>query len=103
MDNITGKDFLLFLSVILFVSGISVFSMLSMSRIALRHVYRFNYRNTCLLIIAFLLLFVLFFSGFIGLLICLVGLSIGILPPLLGVKRSHCMGVLLLPIMIWYM
>ncbi len=43
------------------------------------------------------------FTGFNGLLILLVGTFIGLLPILWGVRRSHCMGVLLLPMTIYFL
>jgi len=102
MGRVTAHDFFLLLSVILLVSGASVFTMLALSRIALRQVYRFDYRTMCISIVIMLLLLVTYFTGMTGLLVCIVGICIGVLPPLLGVKRSHCMGVLLVPVILWY-
>ena len=39
-------------------------------------------------------------TGFIGLSVLIVGTMIGLLPPRLGIRRSHAMGVILVPIMI---
>ena len=102
MGKVTAHDFFLLLSVILLVSGASVFTMLALSRIALRQVYRFDYRTMCISIVVMLLLLVTYFTGMTGLLVCIVGICIGVLPPLLGIKRSHCMGVLLVPVILWY-
>jgi putative membrane protein len=102
MGKVTAHDFFLLLSVILLVSGASVFIMLALSRIALRQVYRFDYRTMCISIVIMLLLLVTYFTGMTGLLVCIVGICIGVLPPLLGIKRSHCMGVLLVPVILWY-
>ena len=39
-------------------------------------------------------------TGFIGMAVLIVGTMIGLLPPRLGIRRSHAMGVILVPIMI---
>jgi len=54
-------------------------------------------------IIIFIAVSVFAFTGLIGLLVLLVSTSIGMLAPLIGIRRSHAMGVLLLPVivMIW--
>lgn len=45
---------------------------------------------------------VFLFTGIIGLLILLIATFIGLLPVEWGVRRSHCMGVLLIPIMLYF-
>jgi putative membrane protein len=54
-------------------------------------------------IIIFIIIMVFAFTGFLGLFILAVATSIGLLPPYFGVRRSHAMGVLLVPviIMLW--
>ncbi|MBU6998879.1 MAG: tripartite tricarboxylate transporter permease [Theionarchaea archaeon] len=42
-------------------------------------------------------------TGVKGIALMAVGCSIGLLPPLLGIRRSHCMGVLLFPILLHYL
>ncbi len=45
---------------------------------------------------------VFLFTGFMGLLILLISTFIGLLPVEFGVRRSHCMGVLLIPIIFYF-
>jgi putative membrane protein len=54
-------------------------------------------------IITFIVIMVLAFTGPLGLLVLVVATSIGMIAPLIGIRRSHAMGVLLLPVilMIW--
>jgi len=59
------------------------------------------YREMLISIAVFLSVLVLLFTGALGLLILLVAACIGLIPVYLGVRRSNCMGVLLLPIIIW--
>jgi len=46
---------------------------------------------------------VFLFTGFWGLLILLVAMIIGLLPVQWGVRRSHCMGLLLIPIILYFL
>ena len=61
------------------------------------------YRKMLIGTAIFLVVLVFLFTGLIGLLILLVGACIGLIPIHFGVRRSNCMGVLLLPIivMLW--
>jgi putative membrane protein len=51
----------------------------------------------------FIFVMVVMFTGLMGLLVLLVATAVGLVPQALGVRRSHAMGVLLLPviIMLW--
>jgi putative membrane protein len=46
---------------------------------------------------------VFLFTGFIGLIILFVATSIGSIPVYWKVRRSHCMGILLLPIILYFL
>jgi len=61
------------------------------------------YRKMLISIAVFLSVLVFLFTGVLGLLILLVAACIGLIPVYFGVRRSNCMGVLLLPIivMLW--
>lgn len=67
-----------------------------MARVANRVPYRILGGGLLLFLVALLLLL----SGVTGLLVAGVATVIGLLPPLLGVRRVHLMGVLLLPLVI---
>jgi putative membrane protein len=64
---------------------------------------RLPYRKMLIGIAIFLAVLVFLFTGALGLLVLLVGTCIGLIPIHFGVRRSNCMGVLLLPIivMLW--
>jgi len=51
-------------------------------------------------IIIFLVALIWAFSGMLGLLILAVATAMGMIPPMLGVKRSHLMAVLIVPIVV---
>jgi putative membrane protein len=39
------------------------------------------------------------FTGWKGLLVLAVSTSIGMIPPLTGIRRSHSMGILMVPVL----
>ena len=53
-------------------------------------------------IIIFVTLMVIATTGLLGLLILAVSTAIGMIAPLIGIRRSHAMGVLLLPVVIMF-
>jgi putative membrane protein len=54
-------------------------------------------------IIGFIVVMVFAFTGFLGIVCLMVATSVGMIAPMIGIRRSHAMGVLLLPVimMIW--
>jgi putative membrane protein len=61
------------------------------------------YRKILVAIAVFLSVLVFLFTGALGLFILLVAVCIGLIPIYFGVRRSNCMGVILVPIivMLW--
>ncbi len=54
-------------------------------------------------VIIFLLAMILLFSGIFGLLIAGIATCIGLIPPLVGVRRVHLMGCLIIPIILFFL
>lgn len=52
-------------------------------------------------VIAFVVALVWFSTGMIGIGVLLIGTLIGMLPPRIGIRRSHAMGIIIVPIMIY--
>jgi putative membrane protein len=65
--------------------------------------HRLPYRKLVIGIIVFITAMVFVFTGFLGLLVLVASTLVGLIAPTLGIRRSHAMGVLLLPviIMLW--
>ncbi|RLI97700.1 MAG: hypothetical protein DRO99_02625, partial [Candidatus Aenigmatarchaeota archaeon] len=61
-----------------------------------------DYKKLTLSVIIMLFGLNLLLSGLPGILILAVSTSIGLIAPLSGVKRSNLMGVLMLPLIIFY-
>jgi putative membrane protein len=62
-----------------------------------------NYRILCSMILIGLSALVMLFTGGFGLVIYAAAVPIGMLAPYLKIRRSHAMGVLLLPLLIFYL
>lgn len=93
--------------ILLIASGLIAVSIaailtLKLSRKVLSLIEKVPYNKLSLGIIILLILLTFILTGFLGLIVLFVSTSIGLLPPLTGVKRSLCMGVLILPVSFFY-
>ncbi len=102
LGSFSFNDLILLIGVTLFVTGISVLLTLFISKKFLFLLERIPYQKTSIATILFLIALTAFFTGWIGVLVLFVSTVIGLIPPLTGVKRSLCMGVLILPVIIYY-
>jgi len=58
-------------------------------------------RHMVLGVVGFVVALVWCSTGWIGLGVLVVGTFLGLLPPRIGIRRSHGMGIILVPIMIY--
>lgn len=96
------NELLLLLAVTLISTGLSVILILKLMRTIINNMQKIDYRKLTLVTIIFLFGLTLFLTGLYGMLILLVSTSIGILAPVFGVKRSNLMGVLMVPVILFY-
>jgi putative membrane protein len=94
---------MLFFSVILVSSGVAALLTVYVGKLGIRSVQRIPYTRLCLVIAVFLVVLTAVFTGVIGLIVLVTAAAIGMLPHLLGIKKSHCMGVLLFPVILFYL
>lgn len=102
LPQISFYDMLLFIGIILFTTGITVPITLYLGRIVPSFLVKLNYTVLSLGIIGFLLVAVALATGVYGLLVAFTSTAIGLSCAYLGVKRSNCMGVLLLPSILFF-
>jgi len=86
----------------LFAAGVAAIVTLRTSRVFASVIGRINYAKLSWATVVFLVVMAGWMTGAVGVLLLGVSSAIGMLAPLLGVKRSHCMGVLVLPVMMWF-
>lgn len=89
------KELIFVVGIALFAGGIAALVHLKIGKIAARNIQRLPYKKMCLGVITSIIIFSFYYSGIFGILILAVATSIGLLPPLLRIKRTHCMGVVL--------
>lgn len=102
LTELTFYDVLLVIGVICFVSGISAVLTLALGKKIPKYLEKINYRKICLSVITLLLIMTFLLTGPFGLLISFTSTSIGLLCIYLGIKRSHCMGCLLIPSIFYF-
>ena len=100
--NITSNNIPLFISTALISGMIATFLTMFFSKRFSRFIEKINYKKLCISIIILVVLISVVLSGAISLIILFISTFIGLLPPLLKIKRSHLMGCLLLPVILWF-
>ncbi len=88
------------LAAVLMSAAISYFATRLLGRLFARIIGKIDYRKLAIFAICIVVALVLLFTGPFGILILAAGTFIGMLPIEWGVRRSQCMGVLLVPIII---
>ena len=104
-DLVYVNELLMFmlLSCGLFVTGIASIAALYIARMLLALMTHIPYSKMMGIICVLLVITVWIITGVSGVFVMMVGCCIGILPVLTGVRRTHCMGALLLPVLIYYL
>ncbi len=89
---------------IIFLSGIIAFPLtMLIAKFVAKNITKIKYNKLALMTLLILLLLVLIFSQFIGLLIFVVSAALGLTCIYLGIRRIHLMGSLLLPTILFYL
>ena len=97
------KTGLILIVVILISAGISVFLSIKTARRLVNIIERIKYKQLNTIIIVLIVGLTLWISKFLGLIVLFVSTALGLLSQQLGVRKSSCMGSLILPIMIYYL
>ncbi len=103
MTSFGLNELILLTAVALIATGVSSILLLKSVRRIISMLQGINYSKLTIGIIIFLIVLTYLFTRHMGLLVLFASTSIGLLAPLFGVKRSNSMGVLMLPLIIFYM
>ncbi|MEM2874402.1 MAG: tripartite tricarboxylate transporter permease [Candidatus Hadarchaeales archaeon] len=95
-------ELLLFVGVSMLAGGISGLLHLKLGRFMAKGIKNIPYRMLSLSVAAFIAIMTFIMTGPLGLLVLAVSTSIGMLPALVGVRRVHCMGVIVLPCILYF-
>ncbi|MBS3144486.1 tripartite tricarboxylate transporter permease [Candidatus Woesearchaeota archaeon] len=103
IGDLGKRELLILLAAVLIALGIGTWLTLNLTKIFAKLMTKINYKKLCIGIIVFVTSLVIFMTSWQGLLIYLTATSLGLLPPLKNVGRSHMMGCLLVPIILFLM
>jgi len=92
----------IYLCATLIAGCISVFLVLKIGRLFSEFITKVNYQKLIISIIAFITILVGLMTGFLGLLILLISTAVGIIPAITKITRTHGMGCLLLPVILYF-
>jgi len=96
-------DLIYLLMAILLSGTLSYFLVLKIGKSFAKHFASIPYALLIKCTITMVVILVLLFTGITGLLILIVATLIGLIPIHWGVRRSHCMGVLLIPVILYFL
>jgi putative membrane protein len=88
--------------VALLAGGIAAVLELKLGKLAAKHIEKVPYRALCIAVLVFIVALTVYYSGLAGLLVLATATAIGSLPAVTGVKRTHAMGVIMLPCILYF-
>ena len=103
IESFNYNHLVLFLGCALVVTGIATFLAIFFSKIFSKMIVKVNYKLLCLGIIFFVAGLVFFLSGLLGFFVLIVSTFVGMITALKGIGRNHMMGVLILPVILYFM
>jgi putative membrane protein len=102
LPNLELEEVLMLVGSICIASSIASLATLYLGKRIPRILVKVNYTYLSLVVIAYMTLAIFAFTGIYGLLIAFTSASIGILCANFGVRRSNCMGCLLIPSLLFF-
>ncbi len=103
IEEITMNHLILFLGSSFVVGGLATFLTLYLSKIFSKIIDKINYNKISIFIIGFIVSLVTILTGLTGLFVLLVSTSVGLIPLLKNTERSHLMGSLILPVILYFL
>jgi len=102
VDAITISHIVIFLCAVLIAGSLSVFLALILAKAFSKIVSVVSYRKMVFSVIFLISSLVLVLTGSLGLLILAISTAVGIIPPIVNISRTHAMGCLLLPVILYF-
>ncbi|MCX6695488.1 MAG: tripartite tricarboxylate transporter permease [Candidatus Altiarchaeota archaeon] len=101
--DINANTLILIVSVMCIVPVVAFMIHLYLGSKATKLIQRIDYRKLSITVMLFVLTLVWVMTGWVGFIVCLVATAIGLIPILGGVSRTHAMGVLLIPTILYFL
>lgn len=99
----TFSEFILLLSIALISGSLACLLTLFLSRLFTKAITQVNYPIVCFLTLIFLCTLVFFLEGILGIIVFIISTFVGLIPPLKEIPRSHLMGCLLIPTILYFL
>jgi len=93
----------IFLAAALLAGGIATFLALFLAKLFAKVIEKVNYSLIGFSVIILIVATTVYLSSWMGLIILTVSTAIGIIPNIVDVKRSHAMGCLMLPVILFFL
>lgn len=93
---------ILLLAVIVYVSIISYYTTIYLGDRISGMLSKIDYSKLCLGVLVFLTLMVVMFTGWFGLVIFLISTPVGMVASFAKIRKTHAMGVILLPVILYF-
>jgi len=103
IPDLTANNLYFILGAIL-LSGIAAFFLtIFLAKFSIKIISKISYPKLSLIILLFVSAVVLYFSGFLGFLVYVISTFLGLTCIFLSIRRTHLMGCLLLPTILYYL
>ncbi|MFW6450589.1 MAG: tripartite tricarboxylate transporter permease [Nanoarchaeota archaeon] len=99
----TTSTIIIFLSAALIAGCAGVFLVLKLGKFLSEKITKINYSLLIIFVISFITLLVFLLSGIYGMLILVTATAIGIIPAITKITRTHGMGCLILPVIMYFL
>ncbi len=96
------RALLLLFGVVSITSIMAYFTTIHIGNTVHKPLRKLDYRTLATMVISFLAFMVLIFNGIFGIAIFMLSIALGMLPHFLGVRKMHCMGVILIPVILYF-
>jgi len=100
--EISFTSILLIIIVSLISMGLASVLTLKLTTLFLRFIQMFDYNKISLLVLIMLNVLIMAFTGPVGIFLAWLCCALGLFANLLGIRRTHLMGVLILPTILFY-
>ena len=102
-DSLDLSALMLFFAAMVLTALFSYFSTVWIGNNAHHFLKKLDYTKLCAGVLIGLLVIVVLFTGFFGLFIFVISTPIGMLASFMNVRKSHAMGVILLPVILYFL
>jgi len=103
MAELSFSTVLLFVGLVVVVSGFAAFSTLFVSKRSLSMFRKMDYRKLCIGVMIFILSMSFVVTGWKGVFVALIGSVLGLACILSGTRRSYLMGCILVPVILFFL